>query len=642
MIDDTLLLAIRESVLTICSRSPCLVFAAYGDHVVMWEATTGLKQKEVKVPPIEEEKEKENNTFSTESFLMPGYYYSRPHIRSLLLHDKKLVVIVEGHGYTLQQQLGWPAILTDYLGTRLYVYDTSDAASDNGELSEIARHDMHGRYHSIRADGSNVHVITFSNVNPYPDLIEPFERWNYPKDTTNEEYIEAVTTAAEEEAIPAFSEKLMYEIKKVTGELPNLARMGLWQSEYSGTDLEWITLKDGVVNSFAQVFSFDLATTASGELGDLSAAGSFLPSYWGEVYADKEAVIIAGEAYDFSSVTGVSIQTTYLLAMALSGASSAPHSVGSLPGHVLDKNSLDIVGNILRVATTIQRFWLIRPMMFVDPVEDVATDDVEIVEESSTTNYMTMLEMPGPENDEPGVMKKRGHLKLGKKDEVFRAVRSFDNLAYAVTFLQTDPFYVLNLTDPDNPEILSEINITGFSEYLHPMNDDNDMILAIGKEADENGVVLGLQLTIFNMKDPRNAFVVKRHTIEESTETWSFSPGTLEPKAFRYNRVTKRLSIPVNIHSYQDSTLNFNGFIVYVANETTIEESCRIENANENSEKTCYYCASLEPRSMIIDGILVTANDQFVRGSDLGNCSKFWGFDINVSNPDGFCCNYWY
>jgi len=601
----------------------------------MWEATTGQKRKELKVPPIEEEKEAANDINTRRTDFMPGYYPSRPNIRSLLLHDNKLIVIVEGHGYTLQQELGYPAILSDYLGTRIYVYDASDVANDDGELVEIARHDLNGRYHSVRGDGSNIHVVTFSYVNTYNDLIGPFERWNYPEEMTNDIYIETVRKNAEEKAIPLFLEKLTTEIKKVTSEVPILARISLWQSEYSGTDLESITYSEGVANNLAQIFSFDLGTTTSGELGDLSASGAFLPSYWGEVYADKEAIIVAGEGYDFSSDTGVSAQTTYLLAMALNGASSAPHSVGSVPGHVLDKYSLDILGNILRVATTVQRFWLIRPM--ID-----AADNVEIIEESSTVNYMTMLELPGPDGNETGVMKKRGQLELGKKDEVFRAVRSFDNLAYAVTFQQTDPFYVMNLTDADNPEILSEINITGFSEYLHPMNDNNDMILAIGKEADDNGAVLGLQLTIFNMEDPRNAFVVKRHTIEKDPQTWSNSAGTWEPKAFRYNRITKRLSIPVDIRSSVDPSLNFNGFIVYVANETTIEESCRIENANEENDESCYYCASLQPRSMIFDGILMTANDQFVRGSDLGNCTKFWGFDVNISSPDGYCCNYWY
>lgn len=88
--------------------------------------------------------------------------------------------------------------------------------------------------------------------------------------------------------------------------------------------------------------------------------------------------------------------------------------------------------------------------------------------------------------------------KLGKPNELFTAVRFFDNVAYAVTFERTDPFYVLDMKDPYNLDVLAEVEISGFSTYLHSMNDKNCLILAIGQEADENGRVLGLQLTVFD------------------------------------------------------------------------------------------------------------------------------------------------
>ena len=55
---------------------------------------------------------------------------------------------------------------------------------------------------------------------------------------------------------------------------------------------------------------------------------------------------------------------------------------------------------------------------------------------------------------------------LGKVGESFTAVRFFGSLAYAVTFEKTDPFYVLAL-DPTNPRVLGDLEITGFSLYLH-------------------------------------------------------------------------------------------------------------------------------------------------------------------------------
>jgi uncharacterized secreted protein with C-terminal beta-propeller domain len=48
-----------------------------------------------------------------------------------------------------------------------------------------------------------------------------------------------------------------------------------------------------------------------------------------------------------------------------------------------------------------------------------------------------------------------------------------------VTFLQTDPFYVLDLADAENPIIAGELMLPGFSEYLHPINDD--WVLGFGR-----------------------------------------------------------------------------------------------------------------------------------------------------------------
>jgi len=71
-------------------------------------------------------------------------------------------------------------------------------------------------------------------------------------------------------------------------------------------------------------------------------------------------------------------------------------------------------------------------------------------------------------------------------------VRFFDNISYVVTFERTDPFYVLDLSDPLDPKILGELEIPGFSQFMHPIKEDNSMLITVGQAADENGRVLGL------------------------------------------------------------------------------------------------------------------------------------------------------
>jgi hypothetical protein len=102
-------------------------------------------------------------------------------------------------------------------------------------------------------------------------------------------------------------------------------------------------------------------------------------------------------------------------------------------------------------------------------------------------------------------------------DEQIKSVRWFDDLAFVVTFRQTDPLYAVDLTDPAAPRVLGELKIPGFSEYLHPIGED--LLLGIGTDASLQGVTRGGQAAVFDVSDltgPRRVSVhgygLQRHT----------------------------------------------------------------------------------------------------------------------------------
>jgi len=68
---------------------------------------------------------------------------------------------------------------------------------------------------------------------------------------------------------------------------------------------------------------------------------------------------------------------------------------------------------------------------------------------------------------------------LGLDERIYSA-RFVDDLGYLVTFKQTDPFFVVDLSDPKKPELKGELQIPGYSAYLHPI--DKNWVLGIGKE----------------------------------------------------------------------------------------------------------------------------------------------------------------
>ena len=71
-----------------------------------------------------------------------------------------------------------------------------------------------------------------------------------------------------------------------------------------------------------------------------------------------------------------------------------------------------------------------------------------------------------------------------------------------MTFRQTDPLYVIDLTDPANPVLDGELKIPGYSAYLHPVGDG--LLLGVGQDATETGQTLGTQLSLFDVSDPTN------------------------------------------------------------------------------------------------------------------------------------------
>ena len=67
---------------------------------------------------------------------------------------------------------------------------------------------------------------------------------------------------------------------------------------------------------------------------------------------------------------------------------------------------------------------------------------------------------------------------IGKPNESLFAVRFAGDRAYAVTFRQIDPLYVIDLSTPTDPRIAGALLLPGFSEFLHPVTDA--LLLGLG------------------------------------------------------------------------------------------------------------------------------------------------------------------
>lgn len=92
---------------------------------------------------------------------------------------------------------------------------------------------------------------------------------------------------------------------------------------------------------------------------------------------------------------------------------------------------------------------------------------------------------------------------IGKPNERIYSVRFMQDRAYIVTFDRIDPLYVIDLADPAKPRIAGELEIPGFSNYLHPIG--SDKLLGVGKEAAVNKygntIDLGVKVSLFDVAD---------------------------------------------------------------------------------------------------------------------------------------------
>lgn len=155
---------------------------------------------------------------------------------------------------------------------------------------------------------------------------------------------------------------------------------------------------------------------------------------------------------------------------------------------------------------------------------------------------------------------------LGRPGERLYASRFTGNRGFLVTFKVTDPLYILDLKDPEHPELAGELHINGYSDYLHPVGDN--LLLGIGKDAipdqtspDRQGRgawYQGLKISLYDITAGHKPEEIKSMTIGRRGTR---SAVLYDHHAFTWLRQddagTARFAIPVEL---ADSLPGYGGF----------------------------------------------------------------------------------
>jgi uncharacterized secreted protein with C-terminal beta-propeller domain len=290
------------------------------------------------------------------------------------------------------------------------------------------------------------------------------------------------------------------------------------------------------------------------------------------------------------------------------------HATGQVPGRLLDQFSMDEQGEYFRVAATTGNVW---------GGDAGSTNNVYVLDQK--------LDIFGRlENLAPG-------------EQIYSA-RFMGSRCYLVTFKKIDPLFVIDLTNPGEPKVLGELKITGYSDYLHPY--DENHVIGIGKEAvaAEEGDFAwyqGVKVSLFDVSDVANPKEIAKYEIgDRGTD----SPVLYDHKAFLFDRSKNLLVLPVNVAEINPSTYPggvpswaygesvWQGAYVFdLSLERGLELKGKITHCNgSESQKAWYYgssSCSIE-RSLYIGDVLYTISDQKIKMNDLETLAKIGEIDL--------------
>lgn len=135
------------------------------------------------------------------------------------------------------------------------------------------------------------------------------------------------------------------------------------------------------------------------------------------------------------------------------------------------------------------------------------------------------------------------------KDEEIKAVRYVGDTAYVITYEETDPLFVIDLSDPNSPTVLGEVKIDGFSTMLVPVDENTLLGVGVYTEDSKNTAMQvenGTKLVLFDVSDKLHPKVLDEK-IYRSCESEAID----EPRAFVKNPDRGDYLIPLNYYEYK-------------------------------------------------------------------------------------------
>lgn len=290
--------------------------------------------------------------------------------------------------------------------------------------------------------------------------------------------------------------------------MDNVFRSAAWEvSKGSACDCTDVyASEDETGTTITNVLSLDLSDPLSEFQGEavLGRADT--------VYASTEAIYVGYSEWTdeegvFVSVDSQLDSVVHKFDISEGAAKPAYLSTAKVPGEMYSQWALSERDGVLRIATT------------------------EVTDDWQSSASIRTLEMTGE-----GATELDALTGLAPEESIF-AVRFVGDIGYIVTYVQQwgDPLFTIDLSDPADIRLAGELAVTGFSNYLHPMDDGH--LLAVGM--DESAEGWQLAVSVFDVTDLSAPALATRLLLEASD-----SEAQSDHHAFNYFASKEVLAIP--------------------------------------------------------------------------------------------------
>jgi inhibitor of cysteine peptidase len=341
--------------------------------------------------------------------------------------------------------------------------------------------------------------------------------------------------------------------------------------------------------AFVKILAMNIQNTAEEPNYETLLLGSL-----SSVYVSQKNIYITLPGNDTTNIRKIGIEDNKIMYLAN----------GTVPGRVLNQFSMDESNDYFRIATT--KGW-----------------------STSATSNVYIL------NQQLSIVGKLEGLARG---ESIYSARFMGDRCYLVTFQKVDPLFVIDLKDPQNPQVLGKLKIPGYSNYLEPYDDTH--LIGIGKEAltAEQGDFSwyqGVKIVLFDVSNVSEPKEIAEVVIgDRGTD----SPVLRDSKALLFSRSRNLLVLPVLVaeidpgkypggvpaNAYGDYVWQ-GAYVFNISAETGITERGRITHLKSaDLLKSGYYFDSpySVKRALYIGDVLYTVSDKMIKLNSLDTLAE--------------------